>query len=230
MAALAECAYRGAMTNALLFHLKRNAIAYLALFVALGGTSYAAAKLPRNSVGSPQIKKNAVTSSKVKNGALTRADFRSGQLPAGPKGDRGDTGAKGDKGDTGAPGQNGVDGAPGSAKAYAIVGPVCAGADGACGGVFRAKGVESVKRTGTGTYCVRVPGADPGSDVAIVSVEFLLTTGPEGNASAMVDHGFPCSGIGGPGFTVRTERTPTGAGTDHSAAPDNTVGFVFAVL
>jgi hypothetical protein len=33
----------------LLTHARDNAIAYLALFVALGGTSYAAIKLPRNS-------------------------------------------------------------------------------------------------------------------------------------------------------------------------------------
>ncbi len=44
--------------------------AYMALFVALGGTSYAAVKLPRNSVGASQIKTGGVGSSEVKNGAL----------------------------------------------------------------------------------------------------------------------------------------------------------------
>ena len=44
-----------------------------ALFVALGGTSYAAIKVPKNSVGSKQLKKNAVTGSKIKNGAVTAA-------------------------------------------------------------------------------------------------------------------------------------------------------------
>ena len=38
----------------------------------LGGTGYAALKLPRNSVGSVQIKKSAVTSAKVKDGSLLR--------------------------------------------------------------------------------------------------------------------------------------------------------------
>lgn len=70
-------------------------IACIALFVALGGTSYAALKLPKNSVGGAQIKKNAVTSAKVKNGSLTAADFKKSTLPAGPAGQ---PGTKGDRG------------------------------------------------------------------------------------------------------------------------------------
>jgi hypothetical protein len=45
-------------------------IAYLALFVALGGTAFAATQLPKNSVGSKQLKPNAVTAAKIKNGAV----------------------------------------------------------------------------------------------------------------------------------------------------------------
>ena len=37
-----------------------NVVATLALFVALGGSSYAALKLPRNSVGAKQIRSGAV--------------------------------------------------------------------------------------------------------------------------------------------------------------------------
>jgi hypothetical protein len=48
-------------------------IALLALFVALGGTTYAATSLPKNSVGTKQLKKNAVTSKKIKSGAVTAA-------------------------------------------------------------------------------------------------------------------------------------------------------------
>ena len=39
------------MTNRVVQHIRSNAVAYVALFVALGGTSYAALKLPANSVG-----------------------------------------------------------------------------------------------------------------------------------------------------------------------------------
>jgi hypothetical protein len=87
-----------------------HVIALLALFVAMGGTGYAALKLPKNSVGSKQIKKNAISGSKVKDGSLKNGDFAAGQLPAGAAGApgaqglpgaKGDTGLKGDKGDTG---------------------------------------------------------------------------------------------------------------------------------
>jgi hypothetical protein len=43
----------------------------IALFVALGGTSYAATQLPRNSVGTQQIRAGAVTAAKIHNGAIT---------------------------------------------------------------------------------------------------------------------------------------------------------------
>jgi hypothetical protein len=40
-------------------------ISLIALFVALGGTTYAATSLPANSVGTPQIKNKAVTAAKI---------------------------------------------------------------------------------------------------------------------------------------------------------------------
>lgn len=85
-----------------------NVTASLALFIALGGTSYAVTQLPKNSVGNKQLKANAVTSSKVKNGSLLAGDFKAGQLPAGAPGPKGDTGAKGDPGPKGDPGTDGI--------------------------------------------------------------------------------------------------------------------------
>jgi hypothetical protein len=41
-------------------HARRNAVAYVALFVALGGTSYAATQLPANSVGAAQIRNHVI--------------------------------------------------------------------------------------------------------------------------------------------------------------------------
>lgn len=58
------------MTRTLEF-LKHNAIALAALFVALGGTSYAAIAIPRNSVGSRQLRDGVVTSRKIHSGAIT---------------------------------------------------------------------------------------------------------------------------------------------------------------
>jgi Collagen triple helix repeat (20 copies) len=95
-------------------------VAFIALLVALGGTSYAIQALPRNSVGTKQLKMNAVTSPKVKPGSLLRSDFRAGQIPAGPRGPagpagaRGAAGARGPAGARGAIGERGPAGAPGA--------------------------------------------------------------------------------------------------------------------
>jgi hypothetical protein len=70
-------------------------IAVIALVIALGGTSYAAVTLPRNSVGTAQLKNNAVTSLKVANNSLLKADFKSGQIPAGAAGAAGAAGPAG---------------------------------------------------------------------------------------------------------------------------------------
>lgn len=49
----------------MLGYLRRHHLAIVALFVALGGTSYAATQLPANSVGTRQIRAGAVTPSKL---------------------------------------------------------------------------------------------------------------------------------------------------------------------
>jgi hypothetical protein len=80
----------------------------LALFVALGGTGYAALKLPKNSVGAKQIKRNAINSAKVRNRSLKVVDFGAGQLPAGRRGPQGQRGANGTNGTQGPPGTFGA--------------------------------------------------------------------------------------------------------------------------
>jgi len=73
-----------------------NVIATIALFIALGGASYAALKLPKNSVGTKQLKKGAVSLSKIKTSAQTSLKGQKGdkgnQGPQGPKGDQGPAG------------------------------------------------------------------------------------------------------------------------------------------
>jgi hypothetical protein len=62
--------------NRILSHLRANTVAYLALFVALGGTSYAAFSVPANSVGTRQIRNHSITPIKFdpgKIGAYVRA-------------------------------------------------------------------------------------------------------------------------------------------------------------
>jgi hypothetical protein len=52
-----------------------NVVATAALFVALGGVSYAATQLPEDSVGTNQLQQDSVTSGKVQDGTLKPADF-----------------------------------------------------------------------------------------------------------------------------------------------------------
>jgi hypothetical protein len=90
-----------------------DVVATMALFLALSGGAYAAAKLPADSVGAKQLKKDAVSSKEVKDGSLLKGDFKAGQLPKGPKGDAGQKGGPGAKGDPGATGEFGPKGDPG---------------------------------------------------------------------------------------------------------------------
>jgi hypothetical protein len=92
-------------------------IAAITAFLALGGASYAAFKLPRNSVGTSQIKNNAVTGSKVANGSLAGQDFAANQLPQGPQGSQGPPGPKGDTGPQG----------PGGSETWHEIGPAVGG-------------------------------------------------------------------------------------------------------
>jgi Phage Tail Collar Domain len=55
-------------------------VALLALFVSLGGSAYAALRLPKNSVGSAQLKNGAVSSAKLRNGSVTASKVKSGSL------------------------------------------------------------------------------------------------------------------------------------------------------
>jgi hypothetical protein len=85
-----------------------NVMATVALFIALGGSSYAALKVTgknvkNGSLTGKDIKNSSLGTTDVKNKSLLAKDFKGGQIPVGPRGA------------TGAPG------APGSAVAYAAV-------------------------------------------------------------------------------------------------------------
>lgn len=103
-------------------------ISLLALFIALGGVSYAAIQIPANSVGTKQLKNSSVTSSKVKDRSLRSTDFAPGQIPAGPAGA---TGPQGIQGVPGSPGATGLSGATGNTGATGATGDP--GSDGSTG-------------------------------------------------------------------------------------------------
>jgi hypothetical protein len=74
-----------------------NVMSTIAVFVALGGTSYAVA---RNSIGNAQLKRNAVTSAKVKDRSLRTSDL-SPSARVGSRGPRGLQGPSGPQGPAG---------------------------------------------------------------------------------------------------------------------------------
>ncbi|GEM_PF-2274825 len=107
-----------------------NVVATLCLFIALGGTSYAAVKIT-----GADIKPESVTGANIKDGSLMAKDFKKGQLPdgrpgapgaqgqAGAQGGQGAAGAQGATGATGAQGAQGEPGEPGEAAAPPPGGP-----------------------------------------------------------------------------------------------------------
>jgi len=85
-----------------------NVLALVALFIALGGTSYAALTLPKNSVGTRQIRPRAVTLSKISTSARKSLTGQTGPAGrTGPMGQTGPAGPTGPKGETGMTGASG---------------------------------------------------------------------------------------------------------------------------
>jgi hypothetical protein len=164
-------------------------IACLALFVALGGTTYAAVTLPKNSVKAKQIAKNAVGASEikgsavrsgeVKNGALRAQDFAAGQLPQGPKGDPGTDGAPG------------VDGAP---DVFARVGleagrPLQVGnTPSQVKGIVQANVAPGEGAAATGTTCFDLP-SPPASAMVVLDNADAAAADRNLVASVAIDRG-----------------------------------------
>jgi hypothetical protein len=86
-------------------YLRRHHIGLLALFIALGGTSYA---VSTGGIDSREIKNNTIRSEDVRNGALLGKDFRKGQLRAGSTGPQGPPGQAGPQGPPGEVGSSGA--------------------------------------------------------------------------------------------------------------------------
>ncbi len=184
-----------------------NVVATIAVFIALGGSSYAALKLPKNSVGSEQLKRNSITSAKVKGGSLSTTDLKTSARSLlrgrrGPQGVQGPQGTTGKTGKTGAKGSTGPRGAAGSARAYATV-----VADNGQLPIFTANvpnlAFGSVARTSTGVYCLAAPLLTvPQRSAAIASVRDL-------GGGYLVSNGLCTNGV-----EVQTRNT-TGALVDN---------------
>lgn len=71
-----------------------NVMSSIAVFLVLGGAAFAAAQLPKNSVGKKQLKANAVTTAKIKKNAVTNAKIKNGAVSEPKIKDGAVTGAK----------------------------------------------------------------------------------------------------------------------------------------
>jgi len=79
-------------------------MATIAVFLALGGSSYAALRITGNNVKDgtltgKDVKNKSLTSGDVRDGSLKPMDFQPGELPAGPPGPQGPAGQPGPPGD-----------------------------------------------------------------------------------------------------------------------------------
>lgn len=185
-------------------HLRGNAVAYLALFTALGGTSYAAITLAPGSVTSKELANGAVTHSKLamhsvneRNLAkqqLTAADFKPGALQRalGLK-----AGATGPAGATGGLGLTGPAGPTGAVGAGGPMGP--AGHDGTASVALRARSTGSVTAAHGSTATVPLTSTNwtqAGNDLNLITGSVTLEipqscTGSFGNSVVVSVDGVP---------------------------------------
>jgi hypothetical protein len=154
------------------YYLKRHHLALLALFFALGGTSFAATNvvLAANSVGTRQVIDGSLRTSDLSQAARTALKSNRGLTgpagPAGPGGPPGAPGAQGLQGPTGATGARGPQGVPGQPATNLFV------AVGADGTLSKNSGATLLSRSSAGVYRISF-GAD------ITNCVYLATAGQD---------------------------------------------------
>ena len=174
-----------------------NTVATLALFLALGGSSYAAISITgknvkNGSLTGKDIKGSSLGTKQVRNGSLLAGDFKSGQLQRGPEGAQGPQGPAGAAGAPGSPGAPGLTGAAGTARAYANVRTTCPSNN--CL-IENSSGVSQATRPNLGVYCVRAPGISGDAVAAVATPELVGSVAPTGNVTVYVarDGGADCT-------------------------------------
>jgi hypothetical protein len=147
-------------------YMKRHHLALFALFLALGGTSFAAsdALLPRNSVGTAQVVNGSLQANDLSKNARTALKGNTG--PRGPAGAQGAQGATGATGATGVTGAQGAQGAPGQSATKLFV------ALDAEGTLTKNNGATLAARTGTGIYRIAF-------NTDITNCAYLATAGQD---------------------------------------------------
>jgi len=191
------------MVSCFVRHLRGNAVAYVALFTALGGTSYAAVNLAPGSVTARTLANGAVTHTKLAAGSVGTSNIRSKSLTAADLRPGLTKALKGPKGTTGPAGPRGPAGHDGSASIAA-----------------------SIRGTGTVTAphqaSTNVPLAGASWTQAANSLD--LITG-----SMTVQIPASCTGSFGNSLVVSVDGTPETIGVVPSAPASTTQTIPFAV-
>jgi hypothetical protein len=211
------------MRAAILAHLRTNVIGYVALFAALGGTSYAAVRLKPGSVTSAalatrsvthaKLAANSVTSANVARHSLVSSDFQSGVLTSSGGG------AKGGKGDSGSTGTGGTKGAKGETGLTGPAGPVgSAGPQGAPGGAT--VGARARMSGGSVTAPIGAKTSVPlsANSWTQLSSELDLITG-----SMTVQVPASCTGSFGNALTISVDGVPQTFASAPTAPASGTV-------
>lgn len=159
-----------------------NVVLTLAVFLALGGTSFAAASLTGR-----DVRDGSLSGRDIRDGSLRERDLARSTVAA-LRGRRGPAGVPGDRGPRGEPGVAGPQGPPGASSSQAR-GPKERAhvlADGTLDGPRTTGGVRRVFKIGTGRYCVEVFVVRDNSDVAAAPRSVIVTPDRDGPRAATV--------------------------------------------
>ena len=172
-----------------------TAVAYLALFVALGGSAYAAVTVTGQNIKDGTITGKDVKSRSIGTGKLsaTAVSSLTGERgpagPQGPQGSQGQPGAQGPTGPIGLTGPKGDTGPGGPAGPAGPPGPP--GPSGINGWEYRISRGEPIPPGGTGTASINCPGGFPtgkqamgGGGSATSRFAHLATSAPIRDATA----------------------------------------------
>ena len=194
------------ITNAV----RSNLVAWIALFVALGGTSMAASHYLITSTR--QIKPSVLKALHGATGATGRTGRTGATGPAGPQGVaglRGETGLKGETGPKGETGNTGLEGAAGSALAYAHItkaGVVATGTGASKG--FETATVEFAKKSPSelepGVYCISGLKVTPHNVVATIDA----TESPASRGSGALVPAYVTATVGETEFSKTCSTAP----------------------
>jgi hypothetical protein len=198
-------------------HVSTNVVGYLALFAALGGTSYAAVSLKPGSVTAKALASGSVTHTKLAAKSVTSGNIRNGTIK---QGDLAPAMAKalGNAGATGSAGANGSRGGTGSSGSSGKAGP--AGPAGPAG----ANGDASVIVRARGTGSVSAPhGAS--TNVPIGSATWTQATGEMDLITGSVTVAVPasCTGSFGNSLIISVDGTPATFAVAPSSPASTTV-------